>query len=742
MDPTSQSRICFVTPEIIGLSPAGGIGTTVTSLAEFLASHGLSVTILVVRDEFDELEWSRAADAFARVGIRLVALPASSIRLGGSAALALAYRVHEWLDSQSFDFVHFPDWLGLGYFATLAKKQGRSHKKSEFCIGVHSPSEWIREAAGQLLSRVDDLEIESIERASIEQADAVWFPSESMKRWVVRRGWRIPAASFVRPHVRGTNLRARMEKKNECSAATHSTKNPAPIHELVFFGRLEMRKGLGLFCDALDRLDPTELPPGFQVTFLGRPVRVGDVDSTRYLRGRQSGWAFGCSVFGDRDQAEALDYLSAPGRLAVIPSLNENLVLTVMECLCLGIPFLASRVGGVPEWLEPADAQAVLFEPNSEALAAAIRRAFECGVEPSRMRVDLVAAEAAWLDWHRSQPASPTPSETRPTDLPRVSAVLVHHERPRLLRQSLGALLAQDYPNLEIVVVDDGSATADARQALWQVAEELAPRGGRVLCQENRYLGAARNSGAAAAEGEYLFFQDDDNVAKPGEIAELVRVAERTNAAIVTSSMDIFEGDEPPGSSTRPLGRWLFGHPDGSLGLVRNCFGDANALVARACFDSIGGFTEDFGITHEEWEFFAKAMLEGHQMTVIPEALFWYRYAPASMVRVTPRQANLRRGIRPLLSAAPPEWAKALELAAGLAARIDDLQARHRTLEERARWLRYRLADWMSARLNQVPLAKPTLKGAIRRAAPAARRLADHGRRITRAARRWWAFFA
>src|SRR5262249_24996565 len=151
------------------------------------------------------------------------------------------------------------------------------------------------------------------------------------------------------------------------------------------------------------------------------------------------------------------------------------------------------------------------------------------------------------------------------------------------------------------------------------------------------------------ARGEYLLFMDDDNYARPHEISTLVAVAQRTGADIVSTFMDLFEGDEPPSEGQKPCCRWLFAGLDTMAGIARNCYGDANALVRRSVFFALDGFTEDRGVTHEDWEFFARAMLHGYRLEVVPEALFWYRLAPGSMIRTTSPQANYARSLRPYL---------------------------------------------------------------------------------------------
>src|SRR5581483_10923551 len=97
----------------------------------------------------------------------------------------------------------------------------------------------------------------------------------------------------------------------------------------------------------------------------------------------------------------------------------------------------------------------------------------------------------------------------------------------------LESLKAQDYSNFEVIVVDDGSTLPAAVAYLEELEPEFATRGWRILRQENRYPGAARNNAARHARGEYLLFMDDDNFAKPHEISRFVQVARRTGADLL-----------------------------------------------------------------------------------------------------------------------------------------------------------------------------------------------------------------
>jgi hypothetical protein len=203
--------------------------------------------------------------------------------------------------------------------------------------------------------------------------------------------------------------------------------------EVVFFGRLERRKGLFTFLNALalvvsnfsSPLPPAPIPvnftstnfsestnfsstnsntaqnyltrqnstnvlAGIKVSFMGRSTLVDAGTMAHQLIER---WCFylmiDCEVKSDMSQQEAVSYpqkgknsllsdwsdlsfaryLSDPGKFAVIASPVDNSPNTVLECLSYGIRFIASNTGGIPELVHPDDRPHVLFDPYPDSLA-------------------------------------------------------------------------------------------------------------------------------------------------------------------------------------------------------------------------------------------------------------------------------------------------------------------------------------------------------------------------------------
>ena len=248
---------------------------------------------------------------------------------------------------------------------------------------------------------------------------------------------------------------------------------------------------------------------------------------------------------------------------------------------------------------------------------------------------------------------------------PLVSVCITHYNRPDLLRRCLDSVRAQGYSRMEVVLVDDGSDDPAVKPVLDALQSEFQSKGWRLIRQENRYLGAARNAAARAAEGEYLFFLDDDNLLLPDAITHVVGVAERSRADIVTSTLQFFSGGpEVIPNDNMPL--WVFPGACPLLGIFENCYGDASALVRRACWEALGGFTEDRNVGHEDWEFFARAVLAGWSLEHNPEPVLCYRVDPKGIARSGDWEKNYRRGLRPYAVLLPPALATLPTLAGHL----------------------------------------------------------------------------
>ncbi len=112
-----------------------------------------------------------------------------------------------------------------------------------------------------------------------------------------------------------------------------------------------------------------------------------------------------------------------------------------------------------------------------------------------------------------------------------VSVIVPIYKVEPYLEKCVDSILAQTYTDLEVILVDDGSpdncgaicdrfASSDARV--------------RVIHQENAGVGAARNAGLDAAQGEYVLFTDSDDRPDPDMVQVMVDAMEQNDADLVT----------------------------------------------------------------------------------------------------------------------------------------------------------------------------------------------------------------
>ena len=122
------------------------------------------------------------------------------------------------------------------------------------------------------------------------------------------------------------------------------------------------------------------------------------------------------------------------------------------------------------------------------------------------------------------------------------------------------------------------------------------------------------------ARGKYLLFMDDDNVAKPAEVATLVGATQRSGADVLTCFLDVFQTAGPPTSEADAGFRWSFVGGSTAVGAFRNAFGDTNCLVKRSVYLALGGMTEDTNVGAEDWEENQVALKEGFRLFSVYEA--------------------------------------------------------------------------------------------------------------------------
>lgn len=231
------------------------------------------------------------------------------------------------------------------------------------------------------------------------------------------------------------------------------------------------------------------------------------------------------------------------------------------------------------------------------------------------------------------QPASATPTMRPPAqaDLDAtVSIVLPTHNGSRYIRRSIQSCLDQSYANLEVIVVDDGSA-----EDMRSIVREFADHRIRYIRHEkNQGLPAALNTGFAATTGSYLTWTSDDNYYAPHAIERLARFLRRyPHIDFVYSSQFIV--DESQQESTR-VRRAL---PPSDLKRQNNIGG--SFMYRRQVYTAIGQY-DSGAVLVEDYDYWIRVSRR-FRMQRILEPLYYYRYHAASLTSAHSKEDVARR---------------------------------------------------------------------------------------------------
>ena len=239
------------------------------------------------------------------------------------------------------------------------------------------------------------------------------------------------------------------------------------------------------------------------------------------------------------------------------------------------------------------------------------------------------------------------------------------------LRKCVDSLLAQDISDYEIILVDDGStddsgAIADeiVKEAIgnrqWAIENETNRQSPiansptlRVIHQENAGLSAARNTGIAAATGDYIMFVDSDDYLQPNVLGALMEQVER-------EQLDVLRFDYQNVRQTE-TGEYEVFQPNKYPHLVDTCRevmdGETylDERMGYACYacqfvinrELTGTFTP--GIHYEDTEWLPRMMLAAKRVNSTPIVVYNYLVRQGSITQAQDNKEKLRKNVNDFL---------------------------------------------------------------------------------------------
>ncbi len=149
-------------------------------------------------------------------------------------------------------------------------------------------------------------------------------------------------------------------------------------------------------------------------------------------------------------------------------------------------------------------------------------------------------------------------------ELPKLSVIVPVYNVEKYIHQCVDSLLAQDYEDMEILLIDDGSP-----DRCGAICDDYAKKDARVrvIHQENQGIAEVRNIGIREVKGDYIGFVDSDDYILPGMFSKMMGCIEKEpDTDLVVCDHSTFEGDDWEKQTPHHQGI------DGSLETIRDEF--------------------------------------------------------------------------------------------------------------------------------------------------------------------------
>ncbi|WP_271394795.1 glycosyltransferase family 2 protein [Neomicrococcus lactis] len=204
-----------------------------------------------------------------------------------------------------------------------------------------------------------------------------------------------------------------------------------------------------------------------------------------------------------------------------------------------------------------------------------------------------------------------------------VAVIIPCYNAGRFLSEALASIPeSSDDISIEIIVVDDGSNSADTLQALQDIEKDARIK---VIRQENRGVSSARNVGVRASNSEFFLPLDADDFIEARFIELAVNeYSKNPRLGAVYSLADKFSGEQ--------FWPWELPKYDPKLILFHNHIQNA-CLFRKSDWTTVGGYDEEMISGREDHDFLLKIIALGRQVSRIEEILFHYRQHETSLNR-------------------------------------------------------------------------------------------------------------
>ncbi len=605
-------KIAYVSREF-GPITGGGIGTYIANVTRHMAARGHEIYLLTDCFTPDTLH-------YLPPGVKLVAPdPTLPDRIGcyfttwheyADRVYATLRRLHT---EERLDVIEFADFGAEGFTIARAKRLYHEFAEVRLVAKLHTPTSLIVELDMQQHLNAETLINCWAEDYSVRWADLVTSPSASLGEYFQKR--------------LGLETIYRSPYPLQLKAfAGEREFTDQKIRRVIYMGGIQVRKGVDFFIEAAKAVLAQDDSFVFEIYGKDTPTAPFGRSYTSYLKKRIPGVLKDKIVFKGPVPYERVPATFQNGCFAVFPSRWENWPNVCLEAMSLGNVVIGSRNGGMAEMIEDGVSGFLVDPYRPEEIARAILDNYQ---NPARLQEISRAARQrieVWTDpnaacaqieecYDRPVPSRPWSSG----ETPKVSVVVPLYNQGEYLQEALDSALASNYPNLELVVVNDGS-TDPATNRLF---DGLEGNGLVKVAKTNGGLSQARNAGIRASSGQYIIPLDSDDRLDKDFILRAVECLQNNLELDYLGCYTKYFGTES--STYLPIG-YVPGVTD-----LLNTLGSCTKMFRREVFEAVGYYDEEMP-SYEDWELYMRLEEQGYQSEILPEVYFYYRRKVESMI--------------------------------------------------------------------------------------------------------------
>lgn len=603
-----MTGVAIVTPDAIGPVKNGGIGTTCFHFALSLAKYNTPVTLVYSGYNIHSLdEYSHYRQYYAQFNIDFIYIPTiikdTPIYNTNKASLS-SIAVCEYLHTHNFNYLIFQDWFGNGFWPIREKKLGRKFIDTHISIMCQSCTEWQNDGMHIMPHDIyNNTMTRWLEKESIIHADSVICTSKHMKEWLKKHGYYNRNTFIVRPSYHDTqNL-------------SHQGYKALRNDHFCFFGRLEKRKGLDIFIDALKLLPLSTLKDVKQITFLGKHATVDQVSSEIYIDQfinyvKQHNLDIKINVENDKDHYEAIKYILNNQCIVVAPSILDNAPMVVIESLFYRIPIIGSNSSGIKELLEPNN----LFQPNAASLSHKIKQILHKQYYPKQKKYPGDTYGKKWRKFVHDITIKTENNTATIKQNSTIDVVIPYYNHGKYIVSLITRLLAQTHPVDNIYIINDGSTNIQDFVAVNSLKNRYSNV--HVIHKHNSGPGHTRNMATSLCNSDYIIFFDADNMPHNNFVEQMYNAINYSQSDVVFAAFEIFDENKNNLGAYVPLGTYI------DWAYKQNTLGDSCCILKKQVIRSCP-FPEERNV-HEDWIWAIKLLVNSYSVSSIYSPVFNY----------------------------------------------------------------------------------------------------------------------